>query len=180
MNQAIYEQALSNGCTPRMAEMLAVRRVRIGITDTKYLAGFKMLGDELGPEHLRQVVGEARKRGYQPQASDVYLPNMARFPGDPQAFVSPSEGRSKIERVAAMRGMVKDGRGLSFKHRSPEQDPMDSAPPIAEDLVQREVRELVRENPEAAREPISKLRQRVIEKRGPSRGRKSRTVLPSK
>ena len=181
MNQAISDQARANGCGHRLAEMLAVRRVHIGTTDSKYLAGFGRLGDELGPEHLRQVVTQAERHGYTPQASDVYLPNMARFAGDPEAFVSPAEGRGKIERVAAKRGMVKEGRtGLAFRHGPPEQDPYETAPPLAEDIIRDRIRDVVAHNPDAARLPVKKLRQHVIDKHGPSKGKRRASVAPAK
>jgi hypothetical protein len=180
MNQTIYAAAKANGCTDRLAELLASRRIRMGATDKSYFAKFGRLGDELGPEHLNQVVSEARKHGYTPSQSDVYMPNLAQFPGDPDAFVSPAEGRSKIEKVAAKRGMVRDlsaGRAtMKFKYAGPQTDPFENAPPIADDIVMSEIREMARENPDVAKEPLAKLKAEVIKKRSPSKGGKSREI----
>lgn len=179
MNQSIYDAAIAQGTSPRLAELLASRNVRIGMTDTKYFAGFKRIGDELGPEHLQSVVTGARQHGYSPSETDVYFPDVARFPGDPQAFVSPAEGRSKIEKVAAMRGMVRDkGAGRSvmkFNYAPPIHDPLENAT-VADDIVMREVRDMVRANPDVAREPLEKLKSEVRQKRAPAKGRKSNTI----
>jgi hypothetical protein len=184
MNQAIYDAAIAQGTSPRLAELLASRRVLTGMTDKQYFAKFKRLGDELGGEHLSSVVNGAKQHGYTPSESDVYFPNLAQFPGDPEAFVSPAEGRAKIEKVANKRGMVRDkGAGRSvmkFEYRQPERNPLDGPPTIAEDIVRREIRDIVRQDPEAAKEPVAKLREKVINQRLPSQGGKSMEIKPAK
>jgi len=180
MNQTIYDQAIAEGCTPRLAEALACRRVNMGMTDKAYFAKFNRLGDELGPEHLEQVVTEAKRHGYTPSESDVYLPNLAEFPGDPSAFISPCEGRRKIEKVAAQRGMVRDksaGRAtMKFKHVDTGRDPFESSPQVADDIVMREIRDMAIANPDVAKEPLAKLKAEVIKRRSPSNGKKSSAI----
>ncbi len=184
MNQAIYAQSLAAGCTPRMAELLACRRVNVIGTDKKYMAGFKRFGDEMAPEHAAKVARQLRRNGVSVDSNTIYMPDMAQFEGDPRAAFRPSDGRGEIirrcERMGAKRDLSAGRSTMKFEWDKPAVDPLESAPPVADDIVMREVRDMVRANPDVAHEPLAKLKAEVIKKRRPAQGRKSNTILPAK
>lgn len=75
-----YAACLVEGSSPRLADMLASRQAPALMTDAVFMQGHP----------------EARK----------YMPSLARFPGDPEAFVS---GRGDIDRVLRERGWGAEG-----------------------------------------------------------------------
>lgn len=136
---AIYAEAVRNGCSDRLADMLASRKPPgIDGTDTRYFAKQGTLADQFkGNEgQLHYIVEQARSMGYEPNMNDVYEPSLAECIGDPKAFVSPSGGLSHIRNVADERdytvhGVIerkRDFRGL---------DKVDDKPHLAEDIVDR-------------------------------------------
>ncbi len=166
MNQAIYDTAIRNGCTPKLAEALACRKLRHSLTDKQYFARqYRSLGDDLGEGMAEEVVAQARKHGYTPQPGDTYLPNIAAFEGDPDAFVSPADGRGKIRRVLEQRGARCTG-GLEFEWPEPNSDPLapENIAPLPDDIIREGVREMIDENPDAAHDSPETLRRAAIKK----------------
>jgi hypothetical protein len=158
MNQEIYQQAIKNGCTPRMAEMLASRKCAALDTDKMFFNQFGNLGDENDPVYLNRITSNARREGYAPSVGDVYVPGLADYPGDPKAFVSRASGRGAIK------------KHMARVERGPESDPFDKASrvPLAEDIVQDHVRQMVAEDPGVVkRRKPAELREEVIAKHGP-------------
>lgn len=184
MNQAIYDQAIATGCAPKFAELLASRRVNLVGTDKQFRASHKRFGDDLAPEHAAKVARQLRRNGVEVDSNTVYLPDMAQFEGDPRAAFRPSDGKGEIVRRCEQMGAKRDlsaGRStMKFEWEKPAVDPLESAPPVADDLVMREIRDMVRADPAVAHEPLAKLKASVIKKRGPAKGRKSHTILPAK
>jgi len=169
--QEIYDMAIADGTSPKMAEALAGwhgRGFNLGMTDTKYFASFKSLGDELHDEHLTSVVSSARNHGYEPSRNDVYMPELARFEGDPEAFVSPTHGRQRIKDVCESRGAINDG-GLHFHWPKPTHDPLapENREPLGDDIIRAGIREIIEENPDAAKEPLETVKAEVIKRRSP-------------
>ncbi len=78
------------------------------------------------------IADVARKHGANPEAG-YYYPQLARFPGDPEAFVS---SRSEIRRVLESRGW--SSRGIvEVESKGPDRDPEPYRP--ADDIIDREV-----------------------------------------
>lgn len=159
----IYQEAISKGNSPRMAEMLALRKAPSPDTDDTFLAGRGTLlkqfdGDERA---MNARIQEAQRHGYTPGVNDVYMPTLAQFPGDPRAFV-----RSKGEcvRLAEERGTALELKGRQVvKGRTPDRDPMEDRVALAEDLIQESIPEVIRENPKLAND-IGEARAAVIDK----------------
>lgn len=94
---------------------------------------------------------QALKHGLKSTAGKIYMSKMARFPGDPEAWIS---GSGDIKRLAEKRGRRVDGYGISTPLR-------DTAPPepsidIADDIVDRAVARQIAVNPEIAPTPKEK------------------------
>lgn len=168
-DKSIYDTAIANGESPQFAELLASRRVLTGLTDKQYFAKqYRSLGDDLGEDTAAEVAAEAKRHGYTPHTGDTYLPNIARFKGDPNAFVSPADGRAKIRKAVEMQGAHCTG-GLAFEWPKPDTDPLapESIAPLPDDIVREGVREIITENPDAAKEKPETLRRAAIKKYSP-------------
>ena len=163
--QEIYNQALSNGCSPVMADMLASRQGPGLKTDTSMYAGFGTLEKQFedNQPHLRKITEEAQKRGYKPNPNYVYEPSLATFVGDPLAFVPPNEAENHIRHVCEKRGMGCQG---AVNIKPPQVEPK-QGPRLAEDLVREGVGIICRENPDKAFKPQRELREEAIERFAP-------------
>ena len=158
MNQAIYKQAIKNGCAPRLAEMLASRRAPRLDTDKAFFNGQKGLAD-LPEEYRNNVVKDARACGYEPSPGDIYMPGLAEFRGDPKAFVSRATGAKRKIKEHVRRC-----------ERGPSSDPLakENRVPLGEDIVTERIGDMVAEDPGLLeRRSLNDVREEVIHKHGP-------------
>lgn len=149
----------------RMAEALAAQRSAMGMTDDVFFAGMGMLGDDMRPAQLNSLIETAKAQGFTPTANHVYMPGLARFRGDREAFVNRSDGRSYIKKLLERRGWACDG-GVNVKGRAPERDPFENAKPLADDLVAETARDMIKADPEVGKLSRGELRERIVEKHG--------------
>lgn len=156
MDTTIFDAAIGNGCSRRMAELLAHRRCPALNTDKMFFARHGALGDELHPEYLKGVVKDARRHGYHPTPGDVYMPGLAQFRGDPAAFVSRSTGAKA--RIKAYMDDIE---------RGPDSDPL-ANPTLADDIVMEKIDEMAANDPGLLqRRDVRDVREEVLEKHGP-------------
>lgn len=112
-------------------------------TDDEFMANRGSLQSQLG-EQTADIVKLAQRHGYNPKHSDVYLSSIARFPGDPEAFVSHDSARGKIKKTLEKRGWSCDG---SVKVKGRQMEPKQTR--LATDLAVEGARSLARANPKA-------------------------------
>jgi len=160
----IYCDSILNGCTTRMAEMFAMRQAPRGMTDSTFMNGMKRLGDTHNPMDLKDLVKAAKRHGYTPNPNDAYMPGLARFRGDPEAFVSHKDGVGYIRKLAEKRGTGCEGV-VNVKSREPIEPPRPKHR-LAPDIVERGVQAMRKENPELKRVPTQELREQIIETHG--------------
>jgi hypothetical protein len=161
----IYELAIENGCSPRLAEMFAARRPPASRTDREFYAGRPKLDEQFkDPRILTNYVKRARKAGYKPNPNDVYLSQLARFPGDPEAFVS--GGRNQIKRVLEKRGWGCEG---IVDVKPAQYTPEPKEVPLNPKIIRDSACEMVRKNPDLAKKSKAELSAMVIEKHGPKK-----------
>lgn len=148
--QARYEAMIADGQSPRMAEMLALGAFPGVRTDSTFNKG-RCNGNQfektpwLGDEYRR--VAEAHGVNV---TGKTYLSQLAEFPGDPRAWVS---SRGEVEALCLERGYSCDG-AVSVKSE-PRHCGDDGGPyRVAPDLIDREVDEILEENPGADREAV--------------------------
>jgi hypothetical protein len=131
--RARYQQMVRNGVKPILAEMLALQSPPGVKTDATYFRNARdvahLVAEE--PEYALPVLQKAKSLGYKPRASDVYEPGLAKFPGDPAAFVPQTGGRAHIKKVLERRGWGASGT-VTTKARQPERDPLEGTPAQAE------------------------------------------------
>lgn len=103
---AAYYECISDGCTPKLADMLASQQPPGGMTDSTFLEGHCNGNQfEKRPEfgdHYKKIAEQA---GVSVKGK-VYKGGLARFPGDPEAWVG---GRADVERVCRQRGWGCEG-----------------------------------------------------------------------
>lgn len=177
----VYEQhyalCIANGCSPRLAEMLASQHPPAAKdTDTQVAAGFKTLHDQVGgtPGYLNKIVANAKRHGYTPSYNDVYNPMLVRRkvgPGDPQAFCKPHEVQSHAKKIAKLRGLplLNGDDTVVVQGRAQESDPLANRCRLAPDLVNEELRKLAKQTPEIKKLPkkeLNALRKQIVEKHG--------------
>jgi hypothetical protein len=153
--QAFYERLRVQGQSHNMAEVLATRKFPGFTTDDTFLRGRKT-GDQFADcpivgQYYREV---AEAHGVS-TAGKVYLRGLAEYPGDPSAWVA---SKSDVLKVCKERGWRCEG---VVEYTPPEAEPSPDVP-IAPDLVDREVEEILEErpgaNPEAIRDTVTQLR----------------------
>lgn len=124
-----YQECLANGCSPRLAEMFALASPPVLKTDATFQAKNGLLGGAQFSNGTREhYLGQARAAGVSTDGK-FYEGRCARFPGDPEAWVS---GPDDVRRVLESRGWGCTG---DITVKAPE-----AAPPkdvaIADDLVE--------------------------------------------
>ena len=148
----------------RMKEVLESRKMPAIRTDAQFLANHGTLekqfqGDE---RQLEKVTDKAKSLGYNPSPNDTYIPTLARFPGDPLAFVPPGSPKSHIRKVCEATDRACEGDVNVERSRK---EPNNTVR-LGEDLVQEEAAMRIAENPEEALKPKEKLRNEILDKHG--------------
>lgn len=164
-------------CGDRWATMLCLQAPPgLQTTDT-FWAGRKpwheVFGDPSSKKnntYINNVKQQLAKRGVNLKPNDEYMPELARFVGDPEAVVPFGGARSYIKNLCEKRGWACDG-AVSTSHREPERDELDDSNcvPLAPDLIKSKTRQMVSENPDLKMKSRSELRQMAIDKYGPSK-----------
>lgn len=98
-------------CKARLEEMIELGVSPAANDDTTFLAGRPSLRESFGGDHrsFNNMLKGARKHGYEPKSTDIYLRGVARFPGDPSAFFNAGDGRGKIKKICEKRGVGCEG-----------------------------------------------------------------------
>ena len=166
----IYVKMRREQASDRWAAMCALQQAPRIMTDSVFFEGFKRPGDEFDPHYAASLRKECAKRGFTPPTGAKYFPGLARFRGDPEAFVSQGDGRAYIQKLCAKRGWGCEG-AVNIAGRQPEKDPFadENCVPLAEDLIRNKAREMITKNPDLKRIPKRELRERVLAKHGPKR-----------
>lgn len=168
--QQRYVDLIEKGNSPLFAEMLALRLAPGARTDREYFADRGKLGDQFVSEKVCDFyVGEARKHGYNPNPNDVYDSAVARFAGDPRAFISPGGGRGQAADALEAQGFEVSNRlgdGLvSVRSRPGEAAPIET-PHLAPDLIDEMIENRIAANPDLARADRRELVEAVTYEHG--------------
>jgi len=148
----------------RMKEVLNSRKMPAIRTDAQFLANHGTLekqfeGDE---RQLKAVTDTAKELGYKPNLNDTYIPTLARFPGDPMAFVPAGSPKNHIKKVCEATDRACEG---AVNVERPKKAPPKTVR-LGEDLVQEEAAMRIAENPEEALKSQNKLRNEILDNHG--------------
>jgi hypothetical protein len=132
------------------------------VTDTRFMTDAGTLasqfdGDE---EQLQRVTQTAMSHGYTPSTYDQYVPGLARFAGDPEAFISEHNGgRGRVKQLCEDRGWACHG-SVNVTGRRDEVPDI----PIAPSLVEKYYKEAVANDPSLLERPTEEVKAEVAEK----------------
>ena len=148
----------------RMDEVLKSRRMPSIRTDAQFLANHGTLDKQFAGDNrqLKAVTDTAKSLGYNPNPNDTYIPTLARFPGDPLAFVPAGSPKSHIKKVCEATDRACEG---DVTVNRPRKEPAKTVR-LGEDLVQEEAEQLIMRNPEEALKPKEQLRNEILDKHG--------------
>ena len=162
---ALYIRARRKGQTHRFAEMVAAQRPPKCMTDDIFMSGARPWHAEMTNHQQRAVL----QHGFKPAPDAVYYSSLARFPNDPEAFVTPEQGRGYIKKVCERRGWACEGE-VNTKAQEPTKDLLapENCVPLAEDIIRSKAVDMIKEEPALASLPRQKLREKVLERHGPT------------
>jgi putative FmdB family regulatory protein len=133
-------------------------------TDTAWQVGARYGGEQFAgssPEERDLYVGTAERAGVSVNGK-VYLHGLARFAGDPEAWVS---DLGDVDRVARRRGMGCEERGIKPRQAEPR------AAGVADDVVHNEVAAMIDggalDSREVTRDVVDAVRDRIDPKYKP-------------
>lgn len=149
-----YEHCLAEGTPPVLAEMFALGQAPGSRTDREFWAGLHWgEKDPVARDHYARL---ARRDGVD-TAGKIYLSQLAEHPGDPRAWVS---DRHDVRKVCEERGYGCTG-DVTVKGREITRGPQPA--PLGEDIVQREVERLTKQDPGLAYKDQRELHEMVRE-----------------
>lgn len=161
--QANYLAMRLNGESHKTAEMLAFAQPPQSRTDREFLRGHcngnQFAGMPAVGDYYKSI---ARQAGQDP-VGKVYMHSLARFPGDPQAWIA---GRGDVQRLVEDRGWSCEG-SVNVKAREPDREIGPSRGGLASDLVDEKVAQLSAE-PEFGWQSKEALREQVLERYAPA------------
>lgn len=155
------------GQSPRMAELLALRSPPRCMTDDVFLGGVGDLEKQLpNAQHREIVCRNAMRHGYKPKSTDYYLASVARFPGDPEAFVNHGQGLGYVKKVLERRGNGAEG-AVTLQTREPEEDPYENpVHKLSPKIVKRKMKQMLQANPGLALKDKRELTEAIVDKHG--------------
>jgi hypothetical protein len=150
--QEFYLEMREDGQDEVLATMFALRRPPTSRTNQNYQKSFGTLDQQFSgcPKLLEYNTRVAKSLGYTPNINDHYNSSLAKFPGDPKAFVPHDDPKGHIKKVCEERGDACEG-DVNVKGREPLRDPMETRIPMAADIVKQRVKELEINQPDEAR-----------------------------
>jgi hypothetical protein len=150
----------------RLREILQSQRAPGAVTTDNYTRGRGTLEQqfpgEVGQRQLNYLVKQAQRQGYNPKHTDIYESTLAKFPGDPAAFVSSgSDALAHVRTVCEERNT--SCRGAYNRQRNiPEQKKQ--KPFLSKSLLTKYTREELAANPSLARKSKREIKEAVVAK----------------
>lgn len=149
-----------------LAAMVETGKTPRGVTNDSFLGTRGTLASQFDgdPDVFRQVISNAQRAGYNPSSSDVYLSQLADYPGDPKAFVSRSRGgRQQVADVLNEKGVADMSGSVKAKGR---QDAPPPAVKLGTDLVESNVDKMIKKTPDLKKVDRRELRSEAVKKHG--------------
>lgn len=140
------------------------------MTDDVFLSGIGTLDQQIPNDAARDYICRtAKQHGYTPKHTDYYMPSMARFAGDPEAFFNHGQGRGRAQDIVEQRGASAEG-AISSKGREPEEDPHENpVHKLNPKIVKRIADQKIKENPDLARMDKRDLASEIVAQHGPKK-----------
>ena len=157
--QEEYRLLRLQGTSHNLAAMFALQAPPQSKSDREFLmAHSNQFADQ--PRIGDMYAKKSAECGFTDVKGKVYLRSLAEFPGDPRAWVS---GRGDVKKVCEERGWSCEGdvqvKGSEIKgeHKRIK---------LGEDIIERNMKRMIRDDPALALSDQVELREAVIEKHG--------------
>ena len=167
---AMYIRLRKEGNSHNWAAMCALQKGPALSTDDTFFQGSKPLYDQFeSQKHLDGYLKESAKRGFVPNKNAVYFPGIARFRGDPEAYVTRAQGRTYIKGLLERRGWACEG-AVKTAHRQPEDDPLAArnCVRLADNIIIDRAKTMQKQDPSVKRMSRQALREKIIAEHGAS------------
>lgn len=159
--QAHYELMRRRGESHNIAEICATGQMPYGRDENKILFEGSRSGEDFAND---QVTGDRYRKICEEKGGSTtgrkYLSQLAEFPGDPLAWVSDA---TDVRRVCELRNLECDG---AVKVRRTRETKEHKSIPIADDIVEREVKQVLAAEPHRKKER-KKIREEVKDRLTP-------------
>lgn len=160
---AHYCECRHEGTGHKLSLMFALQKPPMSNTDREFLEGHCNGNQFEGCPELGELYRREAAAVGVDVTGKVYLSGLAEYPGDPRAWVS---GRADVEAVCQERGWGCKG-AVNIKAAELAEAPKST--PIADDIVEDRVLDILEEMPEgdAAKVDVVELREKVTEELTP-------------
>jgi len=136
-------------------------------TDT-FWAGRKPWHQVFDPRYVETIKKKLAAQGVD-ITNKEYMPELARYQADPEAVVPFEGARSYIKNLCQKRGWQCDG-AVTVDHRDPDEDPYETAVPLADDIIRKKGRMMLQKDKDAFKGLDRKqAREKVLDRFGPSK-----------
>ncbi len=166
-SEAHYLEQTQSREEARLKDMLASGVPPHGVSDCTFMQGVGNGRQFEGQEHVGDYYRGVTEGMGGTATGRKYLSGLARFPGDPEAWV---DSRGDVERVLTKRGWGSEGT-VSVKAKPPE-NPVEAGPAMAPDLVTKYATEIAMRDPHPELVDMKDLKEQVVEKMAPKGKRK--------
>lgn len=165
---SLYVITRRSGTGHRLATMLALQQPHAVETTDTFWAGRKRFDQVYGQEYAGNIRKRLAAQGVT-LGNKEYFPELAKFPGDPEAVMGFDDIRGNIRKLAEKRGHAVNGM-VTVQHREPERDPHspETRPRLAPSLAIQQAKKMATENPDLRRKTKRELVEMVIDKHGES------------
>lgn len=137
-------------------------------TDTAWFTSDRTVAKHVQcPRRRKQLQENARRLGITLTGNEQYQPSLARFPGDPRACISQSQGLGHMKALIEARGTGVEEGPFTVKAREPDNPPPRRIHKLSPRLVREFVQRELAENPDSARLDRRELVEKVIDRHGP-------------
>lgn len=161
--QTHYERCREEGTSHMLAEMFAFQSPPAADSDREFMFGH-VNGNQFEKETQNgdAYARIAKKHGVS-TTGKVYMRGLARFPGDPQAWIS---GKGDVIRIAEKEGFnVTDSEGKTLVKSEVKTEPP-PPPRLADDITTRIAKQWRKASRKLAARPMEEVKEAVIDKHG--------------
>ena len=156
-----YREMIKNGTAPKLAEMLALQQAPSLQTDTRWMTG-EYNGRQFvdTPQMGENYHSMAKQAGVITDGA-VYKHGLARFPGDPNAWV---RSRADVLKICKERNLDCEG---SVNHKSVDDgspDPFDLPYEVSQDIVDDHILSAIEDNHDIQVDDIPAMREDLTKK----------------
>lgn len=170
------EREEQQGTADKWATMLCLQAPPGIKTNVAFLSGRKPWHEIGDPRYVERIKNRLISQGVSVTANTEYMPELARFPGDPEAVLPHGRERDHIKKIVEQRGWACSG-AVECDGREPDHDPHTTAAPMGADLVRRYGQRMVAQDPSLRKLSRNELREAVLDKHGPSKTPVVKTIL---